>query len=793
MNVNKSRMSERRALLLRPSSRAVTLSKSRGMKESSSGSRHTHATTRSQTQSVVDLSSRRRFSLTAASKVLEKKQLESEPELRVFDEEGHDVTPRPLLQADPGAAQARSCRFYMEEVSAAPGSVSEQTAASGSLTVPFSRSVLGSSRISSQSTIESVNEEIEETFSRRDVIITVPDVQVKRDTGDKHVTEDMLKDIIDVFVCETDTISLLDQPCTAVSADADDAAAVMDRNKRYSEVCRNRMGSDKFLERSVQTLSGALKNKHVQSDAVITVDAAAAVTAWDMYDSLNASDREEAEPSSDAETSKCPDSAVDGSRGVDRSASMVSMASTASASSSLKDVDVCSSVKTESDLQLIMQSDRFHHSLLVMERSIMGNTFQPLLAAYRQLPVVADQQPGTMELKEDEEDTDSRPSPALQHLWAFSCELTRGRRVSCMAWNKKNQDILAVGYGELDSTGVEPGLICCWSLKNPTWPERVVHCHRAVTALDFSAHCPGQLAVGMSDGTIAVYNVQNLQNQESGVISSSECPNKHSGPVWQLRWTQQELSFTGEDKQEVLVSASADGRISRWFVFNNGLDCIDLMKLQKVNNVKKKTGGKKTESVLSPLTPALCFDFHPTDTGLYLAGTWDGLVHKCSCSNTQQVLETFRKHFCPVTCVSWCPLSPDVFLSCSSDWTIQLWQQDQLRPVISFTSAQRAVCDVQWSPRWAAVFGAVNEGQLEIWDLNWSTLDPIIVQPAAPGGTMTSLLFTPQSHCVLVGDGQGRVTVYLVENLNVGGGDQVDVLRDIVSSAASSQVAHHIW
>lgn len=33
------------------------------------------------------------------------------------------------------------------------------------------------------------------------------------------------------------------------------------------------MGSDKFLDRSVQTLSGALKNKHVQSDAVITVDA----------------------------------------------------------------------------------------------------------------------------------------------------------------------------------------------------------------------------------------------------------------------------------------------------------------------------------------------------------------------------------------------------------------------------------------------------------------------------------------------------------------------------------------
>lgn len=53
----------------------------------------------------------------------------------------------------------------------------------------------------------------------------------------------------------------------------------------------------------------------------------------------------------------------------------------------------------------------------------------------------------------------------------------------------------------------------------------------------------------------------------------SDCHNKHLGPVWQLRWTQQELSFTGEEKAEALFSVSADGRISKWSVFNNGLDC----------------------------------------------------------------------------------------------------------------------------------------------------------------------------------------------------------------------------
>lgn len=75
---------------------------------------------------------------------------------------------------------------------------------------------------------------------------------------------------------------------------------------------------------------------------------------------------------------------------------------------------------------------------------------------------------------------------------------------------------------------------------------------------------------------------------------------------------------------------------------------------------------------------------------------------------------------CPVNCVVWSPFNPDVFLSCSSDWTIQLWKQHHLKPMLGFTSAQKAVYDIKWSPKWPTVFGAVTEGQLEIWDLSSS-------------------------------------------------------------------------
>lgn len=58
------------------------------------------------------------------------------------------------------------------------------------------------------------------------------------------------------------------------------------------------------------------------------------------------------------------------------------------------------------------------------------------------------------------------------------------------------------------------------------------------------------------------------------VYACSECHNKHMGPVWELKWIQQEVSLTGDEKVEALFSVAADGRICKWLLCNNGLDCI---------------------------------------------------------------------------------------------------------------------------------------------------------------------------------------------------------------------------
>lgn len=44
------------------------------------------------------------------------------------------------------------------------------------------------------------------------------------------------------------------------------------RNKNYETLCRNRLGNDLYVERMMQTINGAPKNKDVQCDKIMKED-----------------------------------------------------------------------------------------------------------------------------------------------------------------------------------------------------------------------------------------------------------------------------------------------------------------------------------------------------------------------------------------------------------------------------------------------------------------------------------------------------------------------------------------
>ena len=74
----------------------------------------------------------------------------------------------------------------------------------------------------------------------------------------------------------------------------------------------------------------------------------------------------------------------------------------------------------------------------------------------------------------------------MQLLWQWKCELTDGRNVSCLAWNHHRHDLAAVGYGSFKFGEQQDGMVCIWSMKNPSYPLWWLKVASGVTSLDFS-------------------------------------------------------------------------------------------------------------------------------------------------------------------------------------------------------------------------------------------------------------------------------------------------------------------
>ncbi|NXY70910.1 WDR78 protein, partial [Glareola pratincola] len=719
--------------------------------------------------------------------------------LQVFDDAGRDVTPHPLFRSDPNAAVSRQGKLLAS--SAYFGDTGSGTYGSSSTS------------ISNTSTTESILDETVEPGSRRDTTVSLSDVQGRQEEIKEELTKEDLDKSVDIYLTETETIWILDMPSVAVSVESEDAGRILERNRIYADICKNRAGNDRFVEKMMQTINGATKNKEVQCEQIIMEDKGMTVTSWDLYDSFNAL---EVKPMSKAEgsgatagrsskprTTKEHDQTmpVSSHRGSTSSSTMISESSVLARN---HEEDECHS-------EAILTSEKFQQDLFVMERILMENIFQPKLAAYRQFPVLIDpavtsDTSGTVaamkeaeqkehgEEKNDKEEqkeafTDTSilsdvnkmleeiAPPRLERLWSHTCDLTNGHSVSSMAWSKVNPDLLAVGYGAFDFKEQKKGLVCCWSLKNPMWPERTFRCEHGVTALDFSMASPNLLAVGTYDGSVAIYNVRSCK--DAALLDSSESSNKHTGPVWQLRWVEQDRSATGDGKAERLACISADGRVTEWLV-QKRLDCTDLMKIKRTESKKKKLPGekeRKIEALISQQAAGMCFDFHPKDTNFYLAGTEEGHIHKCSCSSSEQFLETYRGHKGPVYKVAWNPFSTDMFLSCSADWSVILWHQDSQTPLLTFSSTAAVVHDVMWSPKSPCIFAAAKESRVEIWDLSVSTLDPVISYVASPREKFTSVLFATNTDCLLVGDSKGEVGVFELQNLAAPNGNKVRPIR----------------
>ncbi|KAG9353761.1 hypothetical protein JZ751_011884 [Albula glossodonta] len=351
----------------------------------------------------------------------------------------------------------------------------------------------------------------------------------------------------------------------------------------------------------------------------------------------------------------------------------------------------------------------------IIERMVNQNTFDDIAQDFKYFEDASD------EFREQE--------GTLLPLWKFQYDKAKRLAVTALCWNQQYKDMFAVGLGSYDFTKQGRGMLLFYTLKNSTFPEFIFPTTSGVMCLDIHPSLSFLVAVGFYDGCVAVYNLKEESPQP--VYKSTAKSGKHTDPVWQVKWQKDDM-----DNNHNFFSVSSDGRVVSWTLVKNELVFTDVIKLS--------IHGAVTEG----------------PEGLQLPTMEEGKIHKCSKAYSSLFLETYHAHNMAVDTVRWNHFHPKVFISCSSDWTVKIWDHTIKTPMFTF-DLNSAVGDVAWSPYSSTVFAAVTaDGKVHVFDLNINKYEALCQQPvvAKKKTKLTHIEFNPVYPIIIVGDDRGYVT-----------------------------------
>uniref|UniRef100_W8AIE2 Dynein intermediate chain 2, ciliary n=2 Tax=Ceratitis capitata TaxID=7213 RepID=W8AIE2_CERCA len=461
-----------------------------------------------------------------------------------------------------------------------------------------------------------------------------------------------------------------------------------------------------FCERSALTYTNPRRNVETQTIPPPRSQYGANVLQWNIYDSY-ADDFEQQQNERDKKDEK---------RGGHR-----------------KDV---AKKKLDKAAEAELLNKKYLKAWQILERMINQNIYEEIANDYRYWEDPAD------EYREQE--------GTLLPLWKFNYDRIRKLSVTDLLFNPMYYDLFAVCYGSHEfMKQPNEGAICFFTVKNPSYPDYIISTESGVMCCDIHPTYPFLVAIGMYDGSVAVYNLR--EDFEKPLYLSVGVHNKHSECAWEIKW--------GPDMADGEInfySVSTDGRVFNWVLMQNDFMITTITTLFLTNGIVEGPDG--TEVHLRSC--GSCMKFHPSNPEIYLIGTEEGLIYKCSIAYSSKYLMTYNAHHLTVYRIDFNRFNSNIFISCSGDWRVKVWEDMRPEPLFIFDLGS-SVGDVKWAPFSSTVFAAcTNEGKVFVFDLNVNKYKPICVQAVVPKrkNKLTRLAFNENLPFIIVGDDKSTVT-----------------------------------
>ncbi|XP_045781950.1 dynein axonemal intermediate chain 4 [Maniola jurtina] len=349
---------------------------------------------------------------------------------------------------------------------------------------------------------------------------------------------------------------------------------------------------------------------------------------------------------------------------------------------------------------------------------------------------------------------------SMKPLWTLECSDTENRPITGISFNPKNNNILAVGHGKFTYAENQPGLVCVWCTKNPCKPERLYRFEDPLTSLAFSEKNPNWLACGFTNGDVLILDVTSYPIKT--IASSKRDTNPCFEPIWTTNWR------AIDKHNEYVIVTCQDGRINKFTsTKTNDFICTPLMRVSTVEGKMKGLEAPKQcikEDV--PITrypAALCMKWHPRIDHVYLIGTNEGCIHKCSTHYLNQHMDVFRAHSGPVYSMQFSPFMDTLLVSCGADSAIRLWIEGMDDVILTMT-CPAAVYDVAFCPVSSTIILSASGNVLSIWDLRRKTHMPCAEYTFPGHVVLTFIQFSPSGDNVFVGDSVGRIHTFHLED-----------------------------
>lgn len=404
----------------------------------------------------------------------------------------------------------------------------------------------------------------------------------------------------------------------------------------------------------------------------------------------------------------------------------------------------------QEQFESLAKSEAFLDACARMERLLASNVYRNQQKAFRGL-----MQPDPFRL-------DVKFRYRVELLWSFTSDYVRGRTVTGMCWNSLNTDLLAVGYGKYFHQERKNGLVCCWTIKNPTQPERKYKFDSPVTSVNFSTYRPNLLACGFYNGSVIILDIS-FRTKTVIAVSNRETSPSYE-PVWQIFWFREEDNLQTEEQ---LMTCCQDGRICRYRREKN-LNCFSFMLVTCVEGkVKGIDQSRKCRAHDIPVTrhpAALVLTRHPVETLTYFVGTDEGCIHKFSI-NLHQHVDIFAAHDGPVYSMQFSPFCSKIFLTCGADWCVRIWSEGVGQPLLALNTSMEAVQGAVWSPINATIIAGVSGNNIQVWDIGRKISVPASTTTSRADSRNLMVQFTSSGLNLVVGDSDGTVHVYGLQDM----------------------------